>query len=213
MRGLASILLVLAAAVAVISLAGVYNAQKERNLETSSYALELERSYYLKLEFKHSVMQALARGASDGNTGGERAEEAARRLAELAGYLEKTKNAELWCGVIGEGEIEALSEKITEEKKPLKCSSCWGAEEKATFVKAFPERKTWTSYKCLSFLNVDAVEKKIGVSKGGLVSTQDAGLMAEQFSGKFVLGVSYYDEVTGIGSVALIPEGTWVSYE
>ncbi len=213
MRGLASILIVLAAAVAVISIAGVFNAQKERSLETSLYALELERAYYTKLDFKHSVMLALAAGAEGGETREEKAMGASKKLADLAQYLKQTKNAELWCGVVSSPELEQLPRKISEAKKPLICKTCWDADKKTVFVKTFPEKKAWSSFKCLSFIDIDTVAGKVGVSKGGLSITQDPELAVEQYSGKFVFGVSYYDEVTGIGSVAIIPEGTWVDYE
>lgn len=212
MRGLASILLVFVAAVALISLAGVYNSLKERSLETSSYALELERAYYAKLDFKHSTMQALAVGAKTGETRDEKAQGASKRMAELAQYLKETGNAELWCGIISASESEQLPKKISDAKKPVICKTCWNAAEKAVFIKTFPEKKVWSSFKCLSFIDVDTVAGNVGVSKGGLSFTQDPELEVEQYSGKFAIGVSYYDEITGIGSVSIIPEGTWVGY-
>ncbi|MFH1448129.1 MAG: hypothetical protein ABIG39_04660 [Candidatus Micrarchaeota archaeon] len=211
MRGLASILLVFVAAVALLSLMGVNSSTREHSMQTSSYVLELERIYYAKLDFKHAVLQSLARGASDGNTREERAENAAGKLAALNEYLPRGE-AEIWCGIPTEGELQDLPRRISRAGKPLKCSSCWSASQKTIVVEQFPVERTSVVHKCISFLDVDKVSGRIGISKGGLFFTKDVDVLGAQFSGKFVLGVSYYDKVTGIGSIAVIPEGTWVDY-
>jgi hypothetical protein len=212
MRGLASILLVFAAAIALISLLETYSSSREQSLETASYALELESTYYSKLDFTHSVLQSLSRGAKEGLTREEKAEGAAKKLSELSSFLKKNDNAELWCGIITESELNNLPRRISEAKKPLKCRYCWSAEQKTLVTQTFPEKKVKMAHKCLSFLDVDMVSGKIGVSKGGIMFTQDPDLIGAQFSGRFIIGISYYDEKTRIGSVSIIPEGTWVDY-
>ncbi|MFH1470702.1 MAG: hypothetical protein ABIF01_03065 [Candidatus Micrarchaeota archaeon] len=212
MRGLASILLVLVAAVAIVSIAGVYNSEADKSAETASYVLELERTYYSKLDFKHSLMQALSKGAEQGARREERAEKAAEKISEITHHIREKKNAEVWCGIVSDKELDALAEKITREKKPLKCKTCWGGDERTEVVRTFPQYEAKSVSKCLSFIDVDSVSEKVGVSKGGLALTNDPEVFAEQFSGDFVFGISYYDEEAGIGSVSVIPEGTWVGY-
>lgn len=211
MRGLASVLLVFVVAVGLISLLETYSSERNDALETSSHILELERSYYSKLDFSHSVLQSLSHGAAEGTNREEKAENAAARLAELSLFLNH-EGAELWCGVITDGELEGLPKRISESKKPLKCRHCWSAEQKTLVTQTFPEKKVKVAHKCLSFLDVDTISGRIGVSKGGLAFTQDPDLVGAQYSGHFLIGISYYDEKTGIGSVAIIPEGTWVGY-
>jgi hypothetical protein len=213
MRGLASVLLVLTIALALFSLSGAYLKNKEKTLESSTYSLELEREYYSKLNFKHAVLQAIAEGAKSGLTWEDKAENASLKLAEIGAYLKKTRNAEVWCGVISDEELKILSQRISREKKPLKCPSCWSAADKQVVIEEFPEKKARSVQKCLSFIDVDVMEGTVLVSKGGIAYTNDPEVIALQFSGNFVLGVSYYDELTGIGSIAIIPEGTVVSYK
>ncbi len=211
MRGLASILLVLLFAIACLTTLSIYSSGNEHSAQTSSYVLELERAYYSKADFMHSILQTMSYGASKGNNREERAENAISKLNELDKYLEN-KNSIIWCGVISESELNRLPKRMVREKKPLLCDSCWDISSKTIIYDEFPEKSGRITYKCLSFFDVDELSGKIGVSKGGLSTTKDPEVFFSQFSGKYVIGISHYDELTDIASIGIVPEGTWVGY-
>lgn len=198
----------------MLFLADLLLLQAQKNAEAEREAIFLEKAYYKQLELKHAVMNTL--GVEAGKTIGreEAVKKASERLAELEAYAEKNSGEwriDLWCGAIEASELELLPAKMLEKNETLKCAKCWDFEELALQIDP-AKRKASQMRKCASFIDAKVLERKIGVSMGGLELTADVQVEAARWSGRRGIGISMLNEQEEYAAVAFIPEGTWKEY-
>ena len=161
--------------------------------------LSLEKRYYEDLSLKEAVAQVL-RSAS-GNSTREKMLDAAAKLEKLeqfaeAHYGQNGMMIDFWFGSLHEGEAQELAARMAEEKRPLKCGSCFDFSSRA--------------------LDYDGnvVPKSVSVlfasQTGGAFVSKDGLSIApfpEAAFGNVFLGASVYMPDAGIAFVSLMPEG------
>ncbi len=189
--------------------------QSRNNGVAEAKAFVLEKNYYKQLELKHAVMNVLSVEAGKSLGRKEALKKTGERLALLEEFFENNEDGfkvDFWCGAISSTELRELPRKMVEENETLKCGKCWDFSDYA--VQADAEKKSvGMARKCASFIDVDVLEKRAGVSMGGLELTLDEQVQASRFSGRRGFGASILNEREGYAAIAFIPEGTWIEYD
>jgi len=216
MRGLVSILLVVLLLVQVLVFMSAYARHRSEIMVSANDALILEKNYYLEMDVKHTLVNSIRIAASGSNGNREETADAvAERLAEFENFVEGERASEegveidLWCGIADEHELDALADKMLENKKLEKCTNCFDFSDMRVRVRG---KKISSVRKCTAFLNPDTLTRAVFVSRGGADLVSDADVVSAWNSGEYVIGFSILNKKFGIASVAVIPEGTRVEY-
>jgi len=176
---------------------------QKNSLTSNSLAQEkmiaIEKRYYEDLSLKQAVAQVLRQ--AQGSSIREKVLNASEGLEKLerfveAKYAEKGVLMDLWFGVLREGEAQELAGRMMDEKRALKCGSCFDFSARALDYDGNIVPKS------ASVLFASPAGSAF-VSKNGL----SIAPFPEGAFGDVLVGASFFLPDGKIAFVSLMPEG------